>query len=370
MSKKRTRLENYAFKSITNHDYENRDGLTHILSEEEQKDLKRIRVLSLSYAAIAGALGVIICYVPYHIWPESFPDLWIKIPVWDEYYLVPAVFLIYSLILVVLEIGFLTYNNIVTVKKVSHACGYPNPIDQQYEEQVDRLVSVGLEKKPKNQSELGINPYFGMPKAYILFITVFNLIKATLTNMVMKLIIRRLLGRYALRILVDLLGIPIYAFWNAWASNRVYQEAKSRVLCPPNIQLLLNHLDETQRGNEAFKKEVYHILDYLAIMKRAFHDNHYLLSKFTLAEFEIPVEPNHKHDPAFLERIQNGSELTKKGFSQLLLFGMMIEGKLSYTEKRILKKLHEEGTFLYSLKEARKATKQYYQGKGINLIFG
>lgn len=368
MEKKRSKLEKFAFKSITNHDYSNRDGQTHILSKEEQADLKKIRFLSLTYAGIAGALGVVACYVPYHVWPEFFPDIWIKVPILDEYHLIPALFLVFSLVLVIIEIAFLTYNNITTVKKVSHACGYPNPADQLYEQQVDTLVTVGLEKKPKNQSELGINPYYGMPKAYILAITIFNLIKATLTNVVMKLIVRRLLGRYALRLLVDLLGIPIYAFWNAWASNRVYQEAKSRVLCPPNIQILLNHLVKTQGENEEFKKEIYHILDYLAIMKRAFHDNHYLLSKFTLAEFGIKVDPNHVHDEAFLERIKNGSELTKQGFSELILFGMMIEGKLSITEKRLLKKMREEGYFLYSMEEAKKATKDYYQGRGISYL--
>jgi hypothetical protein len=368
MAKKRSKLENFAYKSITKSDYQNRDGEIHILSEEEQKDLARIRVHSLTYAAIAGAIGVVVCYVPYHLWPELFPDIWWKVPILDEYHLIPVVFLVFSLVLVLLEIAFLTYNNVRTVKEVSHACGYPNPIDKEYEEKVDTLVSVGLEKKPKNQSELGINPYYGMPKAYILFITIFNLIKASLTNVLMKLIVRRLLGRYALRMLVDLLGIPIYAFWNAWASNRVYQEAKSRVLAPPNIQILLNQLVKEQKDNEAFRKEVYHILDYLAIMKRSFHDNHYLLSKYTLFEFDIPVDANHVHDEDFLKRIEEGSELTKRGFSQLILFGMMIEGKLSLTEKRILNKMNEKGSFLYSLDDARIATKEYYEGRGISKL--
>lgn len=370
MEKKRSKLEKYAYSKITDQDYQNRDGQTHILNKEEQSDLERIRLYTLVFAALAGALGVIVCYVPYHVWPLAFPDIPIKIPVLDEYWFLPVSFLIFSLVLVIIEIAFLTYNNIRTVREVSHACGYPNPIDKKFEERIDQLVSVGLEKKPKNQSELGINPYFGMPKYYIFLITVFNLIKATLTNALMKLLVRRLLGRYALRLFVDLLGIPIYAFWNAWAANRVYQEAKSRVLAPPNIQILLNHLYETQKDNKEFKDELYHILDYLAIMKRAFHDNHYLLSKFTLAEFEIKVDPNHVHDETFLERIKNGSDITKQGFSQLILFGMMIEGRLSMNEKRILKKMQADGTFLFSLEEAEAAAKEYYEGRGIATIVG
>lgn len=366
--KKRSKLENYAFEKISDQEYFNRDGASHILSLEEQRDLKKIRFYSLFLAALAGALGVVLCYVPYHVWPEYFPDVVLKVPIIKEYHAIPVLFLVFSFILVGIEIAFLTYNNIRTVKKVSHACGYPDPIEKEFEEKVDQLVTVGLEKRPKNQSELGINPYYGMPRIYILLITVFNLIKATLTNALMKLLVRRLLGRYALRLFVDLLGIPIYAFWNAWAANRVYQEAKSRVLAPPNIQILLNHLVKTQKDNPEFRNEIYHILDYLAIMKRAFHDNHYLLSKFTLAEFEIDVDPNHVHDENFLKRIEKGSELTKKGFSQLVLFGMMIEGRLSSAEKRKLRKMREAGIFLYSYEEAQKATKEYYEGKGIELL--
>ncbi|MCB0478242.1 MAG: hypothetical protein KDC84_08770 [Crocinitomicaceae bacterium] len=367
-TKKRSKIEKYAFESISSKEYQNRDGEIHILSPEEQKDLKRIRLVSLSLAALAGAVGVVACYVPYHTWPEYFPDHMIQIPIWDEPHPVPVVFLVFSLILVIIEIAFLTYNNIRTVREVSHACGYPSPTDKEFEQRVDQLVSVGLEKKPKNQSELGINPYFGMPKFYVFLITVFNIIKATLTNALMKLIVRRLLGRYALRMLVDLLGIPIYAFWNAWAANRVYKEAKTRVLAPPNIQILLNHLVRTQKDNPEFRAELYHILDYLAITKRAFHDNHYLLSKFALAEFEIKVDPDHVHDEQFLERIQNGSELTKKGFSQLMLFGMLIEGSLSFTEKRKLKELSEKGIFIYSMEESKMATKDYYEGRGIGFL--
>lgn len=368
MTKKRSKLEQLAFKSIANSSYANRDGQIHILSEEEQNDLRKIRLNAVLNAAIAGALGVIICYVPYHLWPELFPDVWLKIPFFDGYQTVPVLFLIFSLLLVVLEIAFLTSNNIKTVRKVSHACGYPDPTDKEYDAKVETLISVGLEKKSKNQSELGINPYYGMPKVYIVLITVFNIIKASLTNVLMKLIVRRLLGRYALRMLVDLLGIPIYAFWNAWAANRVYKEAKSRVLAPPNIQLLLAHLGEEQKDNKEFKSEIYHILDYLAIMKKSFHDNHYLLSKYTLFEFEIPVDPSHKHDKSFLRRIQNGSDLTKKGFSELVLFGMLIEGRLSTTEKRTLLKLRETGIFKYSLDEAKEITKAYYEGKGIGAL--
>ncbi|MEZ4938104.1 MAG: hypothetical protein R2799_10985 [Crocinitomicaceae bacterium] len=365
-AKQRSKIEKYAYESISSKEYNNRDGAIHILSPEEQKDLIRIRWVSLSLAALAGAIGVVACYVPYHVWPEYFPDQLIKIPILDEYHAVPVIFLIFSLVLVVIEIAFLTYNNIRTVREVSHACGYPSPTDREFEQRVDQLVSVGLEKKPKNQSELGINPYFGMPKFYVLLITVFNIIKATLTNALMKLIVRRLLGRYALRMLVDLLGIPIYAFWNAWAANRVYKEAKTRVLAPPNIQILLNHLVKEQKGNEEFRNEIYHILDYLAIMKRAFHDNHYLLSKFTLAEFDIKVDPDHVHDEKFLDRIKKGSALTKKGFSQLMLFGMMIEGRLSLTEINRLKKMEKEGYFVFTLEEAKQITKEYYEGRGIS----
>ena len=112
------------------------------------------------------------------------------------------------MILVVVEIAYLTYNNIQAVRAVSGICGYPDPKDIHFAIKIRALVTIGLEKRIKSQSQIGIDPYYGLSKFQILMFVVLSRIKAFMTNFFFKLLIRRLLGRYAFRLLIDLIGIP------------------------------------------------------------------------------------------------------------------------------------------------------------------
>ena len=94
--------------------------------------------------------------------------------------------------------------------------------------------------------------------------------KAALTNFLFKLLVRRVLGRYALRMVMDFAGVPVYAFWNCWAANRVMNETRVRVMAAPVIKDIAKQIYVEQRDNPEFVKELYYILDYIAIVKRKF----------------------------------------------------------------------------------------------------
>jgi len=364
-SPQKNRLERYVYSKLTKGKSENESERHHILTEAEQERLKRIKLFTFLKAGSTGALAIIILYVPYYIWPEWFPDTQIWVPLMDTYYAVPIVFLLYSLVLVIIEIALLTLYNISAIKDISNACNYPNPKDKHYEADVNALIAVGLERKQKGQSALGINPFEGLSKFQVLTYTALNLMKAALSNFLFKLIIRRLLGRYALRIFVDLAGVPVYAFWNSWAANRVMNEARVRVMAAPVTKDLATEIFESQKNNQEFHDELYYILDYVAIVKRTFHYNHYLLSISMLEKFSIPIDPEHTYDPEFINRIKNGSKLTQEGFSKLLLFGMLIDGKLSKKEEFLIFKMHKQGYFSYDRDQAKIWTKDYFLGRGI-----
>jgi len=369
--KKKNRLERFVYKELTSEKSYSDSERHHILTKEEQERLKKIKLFTFLKAGSTGALVIIILYVPYYIWPEWFPDTQVWVPLMEEYYAVPLVFLFYSLILVLIEIALLTLYNISAIKNISKACSYPNPKDKHYESDVNSLVAVGLERKQKGQSTLGINPFEGLSKFQVLTYTALNLMKAALTNFLFKLIVRRLLGRYALRIFVDLAGVPVYAFWNSWAANRVMNETRVRVMAAPVTKDLAAEIFEVQKDNQEFKNELYFILDYIAIVKRTFHYNHYLLSISMLEKFSISIDPEHKYDPEFINRIKNGSKLTQSGFSKLLLFGMLIDGKLSKKEEFLIFKMHKQGYFSYGREQSKKWTKDYFSGRGIEeLVYG
>lgn len=178
----------------------------------------------------------------------------IWIPYYDKYIDVEISFLVYSLVLVLAEIWFLTYTNIRSVTKIAHACGHPNPSDRNFENNVNALIAVGLEKKQTELKAIGINPYEGLHPYSVFAYQIILKLKATLSGILFKLLVKKMLGRYALRAVIDFAGMPIYAFWNIWGARQVMNEARIRVMAPPLIKRCAEELYLQQKKIQNLKK--------------------------------------------------------------------------------------------------------------------
>lgn len=369
--KSKNPLERYLYKKIVDRPQTSEgDGQEHVLTDEESNQLKKIQFWSMFRAAMAGGIGVVALYVPYHLFGETlFPVTKLTLPILEEPLEVEVMFLFYSLVLVVLEIAYLTYNNIHTVKDIAHTCNYPMPDDPFYEINVESLVAVGLERNIKSQSQIGINPFAGLSKWQVMIFTIINLAKAAMTNFLFKLVIKRALGRYALRMLVDLAGIPVYAFWNAYASSVVIKETRVRIMANPIIKDFAKKLYEEQWDNPEFVKELYFMLDFVAITKRKFHGNHYMLALVVLQEFGIKPNPDHEYDKEFLDRMEMASPRTIEGFSKVNLMGMALDGVISKKEELLIYQWRKKKIYNYTTEQTKEATKEFFEGQGtITLI--
>ena len=198
--------------------------------------------------------------------------------------------MIFSVVLVMIEIWYLTYINIKAVSGIAHVCGHPNPTDENYKHNLEALIAVGLERKHKQLESIGINPYEGLNKFGVIIFQFLLRLKATASNMMFRMIMKRALGRYALRFVLDMLGIPVYAAWNIWGCNRVINEARIRVMAPPLIKRCAEILYEDQKDNPEFRKHLYDTLQLISESKRSFHYNHFLFIIKLLNKFYFLVQ--------------------------------------------------------------------------------
>ena len=341
-----------------------------LLSEEEIQGLKKIRNNTYLKAGLAGALGVILLYVPYHIFGETlFPKNHIWIPVYGDYLDVEIAFLVYSLVLVLLEIWYLTYVNVRAVSEIAHVCGHPNPNEADFEKNINALVAVGLEKKQDELESIGINPYEGLNPWGVMIFQFMLRLKATVSGIVFKFLIKGLLGRYALRAVLDFAGIPVYAFWNIWGARKIMNEARIRVMAPPLIRRCADLLYEDQKNNPEFKKVLYDTLQLISESKRSFHYNHFLLSITLLEKFDVEIMEEPPYNDDYLKEIPALSGETRKGVQQLFVFGIMIDGRISYREKRAIRFLIEKEVLTYSEEEVLKWSNDYFDGRGVEAFF-
>lgn len=358
-------LEKYVKKKLYkpyNSTIEKGDNTT--IREHQLKEVDAIIKRSMIYAAIAGALAVILCYVPYHLFgPNVFQITPVWIPIYGDYIELEISFLVFSIALLIAEIAFLTINNIRMVNKIAHVCEFPDERDPFADLNIQSLIATSFEKKINAQKDIGINPFSGLSKMSLFLYTAFNLAKAALTNFMFKILVRRILGRYAIRLVVDLAGIPIYAFWNAYATRKVAREAKTRILANPLIIDFTTHLLQEQKENLEFKRELYHLLEYIAITKRQYNVNHYVLAISLLKAFEIPIEYNRVFDKETLHRIEKSSELTKIGFSKLMLVGLALDGAISEKEMLYIYQWQKKNIYIFSIEDSVFYAKEFYNGK-------
>jgi hypothetical protein len=364
--KKKSYFERYAYDQLTRNKEGQAGEELFLLSDKEIAALRKIRIATYLKAIIAGSLGVVLLYVPYHLWGDIlFPTTNVSVFFLQDPLPLEIEFLIYSVVLVIAEIWYLTIVNIKAVSSIAAACGCPSTSDPNFEDNVGALIAVGLEKKQKELASIGINPYEGLSKWSVILYQIVLKLKAALSGFLLKLLVTKVLGRYALRMIVDLAGIPVYAFWNAWGVRTIMNETRVRVMAPPLINKFTQKLYEDFKDNEQFRSTIYNTLQAISTSKRSFHYNHFLLATSILNKFEIPVstQPNYEED--FLKNIPKFEAEVERAIAKLLLFGIMIDGRLSMREKRALKNLRELGVMPYSEGQVKQWTKDYFEGRGL-----
>ena len=362
--------ERYAKRKLSEISSAQQENDLFLLSEEEIDQLRKIRNATYWKAGLAGTLGVLLLYLPYHLFGATlFPETSVWIPIYNEYIPLEIEFLVYSLILVFAEILYLTYVNVNAVSEIAHACGHPNPTDANFDKNVDALIAVGLDKKQNELASIGINPYEGLHPWSVMVFQFMLRLKATVSGIVFKFLIKGLLGRYALRAVLDFAGIPVYAFWNIWGARKIMNETRIRVMAPPLIRRCVDLIYEEQKENPSFKDHLYDTLQLISESKRAFHFNHFLLSIALLEKFEVEIVDKPPYNKHFLNDIPELSEQSRIGVQKLFVFGIMIDGRLTYREKKAIRYLIDKKVLSYREDEIRQWVDDYYDGKGIDHFF-
>lgn len=340
----------------------------HILNAEEQHAIGRVERKALFWAAAYGVLGVLVLYLPYYFFPGLFPRSTFYIG--EEAFTLGLVFMVYGFVLVAIELAALSLLNLWAVHRIADICQFPPPKDPRYEEYLEALFIVGMEKQSKKLLHFGINPLAGISKVQLMLYTALFLFKATISNLLLKIIVRRLSGRLVIRVYVDLIGIPVFAFWNAYATALVVKEAKVRIMAPTLIQEMSHYLQQYVSPEEDFRKLIYNTLQMVAIFKRNFHYNHYLLANTLIVDFQVAKEQYQTLDKiSFLMQLRKLEGSAKEGFAKLFVFGILIDGHISLQEARVLRQLYQDGTLLISPRQVKLWTKEFLRGKGLDAFF-
>jgi hypothetical protein len=278
-------------------------------------------------------------------------------------YQVPLIAALYGILLVYLEVSLLVAINLRGVKSIMEACQFPRAHDAQYERHLQALADATLERANRGILRFGIDPYLNMPRWGLTLFFVLNMVKAALSNFALKFVVRRFVGRFALRQVTDLAGMPIYALWNAWASWQVLHEAQVRVMAPTTIREFVNELHDEWGKSDEFRPLILEALQYVAILKRQYNYAHFLLTETLVDRFELRTDATLTGH--FAERVVQTPPQVRRSLERLIVFGVLVDGKLSWFEKRRLRQLRKKGFLTYSAETIEQIGEDYNQGRGL-----
>ena len=227
------------------------------------------------------------------------------------------------------------------------------------------LLSIGLERKTTEVTRYGIDPFEGL-HPWMLFL--FNLVlrlKGWLANQAVRYLVRLLLGRYAVRALLDFAGVPLYMAINAYAAHAVLREAKVVLMGPEAIRALVRRVsgEPPPRSSTTL---VYDTLQYIAVSKRDFHQNHYLLTQASCwSSGTCPPRRGTRCRRTTSSGSRPRRPRARALCQALILSGFVLDGQLSWRELRRLDAMQRLGILSDRPADVRRRLRQFLAGGGL-----
>ncbi len=366
---KKSWLLNWAENRL--YDFSNRLGQPqvldeiHILNSEELNHLKRIEKAAVLRAGIAGAISAFFCSVfgifsYYYL--EIDPNQNIS---WNDFFrfwiLLGPVILFFTL----LEFYYLYYDGLKSIAQIAFYAGLDLTQDKPY---ISPLAEAALEIQNKNQELLGINPLKKSSKPKLFFSESLYKAKIIITNLLLKFIVSRIVGRVAVRGIFDLIAIPVTAFWDAWICYNILKEARLRAIGPSAIQeRIQTYFPNPENLSEEFKAQVLRSVAYTIVSTENLHPN----LAYLVVQLHEKLKPQNLEFPINEELLfQNSHQLQKNELlivAKIMAFAIIIDGKITSKEKNIFNKFVSNAKIPVHLEGLDLELQKIYQGKSFSV---
>ncbi|GAB3962663.1 hypothetical protein GCM10028805_64240 [Spirosoma harenae] len=331
----------------------------YVLNPVESRIIGRAKAATFTLAALLGGLGIVLIYLPQYYWPELFSTTSLQ---WFEMTLeLPIALVLYSLLLIYIEVNLLLAINAWGVKTIMSVCQFPRAHDAQYDRHLQELANAAIKKSVPGFLQFGVDPYLTLPRWGLTIFFLTNLVQAALTVFVLQFLLSQFLMPSIL--ISVMVGAPVYALWNVWASWQVLHEAQVRVMAPTTIREFAHELHEEWGKNDQFRPLIIEALHYVSILNRPYNYAHYILTETLIDRFNLSADSLPTNQ--FIEKVQQAPASVRRSLERIIVFGVLIDGELSWVEKNRLRQLRKAGFMTYTAKEIQRIGADYNQGRGL-----
>jgi hypothetical protein len=183
------------------------------------------------------------------------------------------------------EIAALYALALIGIARVTHYSGLPLSRDGGRGLFAHSLARAALEFPNSQVRIYGIDPYAYVSNWKLTALNIAYKLKVGVSSFILRVFLRRVAARMAIRGAVPLIAGPLYAVWNAYIVWRIMTEARVRTLGPFAVDnLIAAHFQDASDLGDAEKDVVLHAAGEMLTQGRDAHPNQvYLMTRLSEA---------------------------------------------------------------------------------------
>jgi hypothetical protein len=255
------------------------------------------------------------------------------------------------------------------IQKLAAILDFPSTHSKHYKLHFENIELLSLEKKQKKEIELGLNPYEGLPKIQLFIYWLISKYKAMLSNILLKYLLQSYASRYLLKVFIDLAGAPIYAFWNAYSTSKLYSAAKYYIFSVELTDYITEKLEEDKPFKLFIEREIKNLLVIIVTLKREFSETNHYYSARLIETLNITIENTHNDRKSLNAMVENSSQMHINWVLLLFATGVILDGSISRREHKIIKNqistLGNDAGILHNIENYLRA---YKNGQGVDFL--
>lgn len=321
------------------------DSAAHVLDPGERAEMLRVTRGAVLRAALAGACSAgVAAAAEVGATPLLPADASLvsmaALPYW-------AVLGGVSLVASVVEILFVYWDTLRSVHELARVSGVAafGPDRPGDEALAVALARAALELPNPVTHATGVNPHREANRWRLLAVSLAYKAKIGVTSFLLKMLVRRILGRVAVRsvvgAIVPFVAVPVTAAWNAIVSYRVVREARIRAMGPSAIEVALGEILVGPEDAEALGPEgriaVVRAVGSAIVRTEDLHPNLARLLDDVRRHVDLAGAPLDALDdvPAFLRMLPALPERDRRTTLRVLALALALDGRVSSREARL-----------------------------------
>lgn len=200
------------------------------------------------------------------------------------------------------------------------------------------LARAALELPNPPDAVFGVDPRREASKARLVLATLLYKLKVGATSFLLKMILRRLLGRALVRAWLQFVAVPVTAAWNGLVAWKVLREARVRAMGPSAAREWVDAvLADGGAPSDAARDAAFRAVACAVVRTRDLHPNHLALLGHLRARLGDSAGADLDSPTTFLARLGALSPPEQDLALRVLAVAAIVDGRITAAERALVR---------------------------------